>query len=323
MADALSLDAKYLQEEGTIFLSGIQALVRVPLDQHRADQRRGLDTATIISGYPGSPLGGFDLNVKRNAALLAEHNVRFIPGLNEELGGTIVFGGQLASSYPGPRHDGVLGMWYGKAPGVDRTGDLFRHANFAGVGPHGGVLAIAGDDPMAKSSTFPTASEACFADLMLPVLFPGDVQEILDLGRLGFELSRSHGCLVAFKMPTNVSDEVGTAEVSPDRIRVVDPGLTVDGRPWRATHGMIKFPPWGLEMERELFSGRMQAARAFAAANDLNRITVPTPGAWLGIAAAGKTYYDVREALRALGLDDAALGRYGIRLLQVRMLFPL
>src|SRR5215813_13920625 len=153
--DGFSLDAKYRQEEGTIFLSGIQALVRVPIDQHLADRRRGLDTATIISGYPGSPLGGFDLNVQRNAALLAEHNVRFIPGLNEELGGTIVFGGQLAGAFPKPRHDGVLGMWYGKAPGVDRAGDLFRHANFAGVGPHGGVLAIAGDDPMAKSSTFP------------------------------------------------------------------------------------------------------------------------------------------------------------------------
>jgi len=287
------------------------------------DKRRGLDTATIISGYPGSPLGGFDLNVQRNAALLAEHNVRFIQGLNEELGGTIVFGGQLASAFPRPKHDGVLGMWYGKAPGVDRTGDLFRHANFAGVGPHGGVLAIAGDDPMAKSSTFPTGSEACFADLMLPVLFPGNVQEVLDLGRLGFELSRYSGCWVAFKILTNVSDEVGTAEVSPDRIRLVDPGFTVDGRPWRATHGVIKFPPWGLEMERELFYGRIEAAKAFAAANGVNRITVPTPGAWLGIAAAGKTYYDVREALRALGLDDEALRRYGVRLLQLRMLFPL
>ncbi|MBI3104442.1 MAG: indolepyruvate ferredoxin oxidoreductase family protein [Candidatus Rokubacteria bacterium] len=321
--DAFSLEAKYLREEGAIFLSGIQALVRLPLDQHRADRRRGLNTATIISGYPGSPLGGFDLNVQRSAALLAEHNVRFLPGLNEELGGTIVFGGQLAAAFPKPRYDGVLGMWYGKAPGVDRTGDLFRHANFAGVGPHGGVLAIAGDDPVAKSSTFPTASEACFADLMFPVLFPGNVQEVLDLGRLGFELSRYSGCWVAFKIVTNVSDEVGTAEVSPGRIRVVDPGFTVQGRPWRATHGMIKFPPWGLEMERELFYDRIEAAKAFAAANGLNRISVPTPDAWLGIAAAGKTYYDVREALRALGLDDEALRRFGVRLLQLRMLFPL
>jgi indolepyruvate ferredoxin oxidoreductase len=321
--DGVSLDAKYLQEDGTIFLSGIQALVRVPLDQHRADKRRGLNTATVISGYPGSPLGGFDLNVQRNAALLAAHDVRFIPGLNEELGATIVFGGQLAAAFPRPTYDGVLGMWYGKAPGVDRTGDLFRHANFAGVDPHGGVLAIAGDDPVAKSSTFPTASEACFADLMFPVLFPGNVQEVLDLGRLGFELSRYSGCWVAFKIVTSISDEIGTAEVSPDRIRVVDPGFAVGGKPWRPSHGMIKFPPWGLEMERELYYGRIEAAKAFAAANGLNRITVPTPNAWLGIAAAGKTYYDLREALRELGLDDEALRRLGVRLLHLRMLFPL
>jgi indolepyruvate ferredoxin oxidoreductase len=321
--DQFSLDAKYRQREGAIFLSGVQALVRVPLDQHLADRRRGLNTATVISGYPGSPLGGFDLNVQRSAALLAEHNVRFIPGLNEELGGTIVFGSQLASAFPKPKYDGVLGMWYGKAPGIDRSGDLLRHANFAGVGPHDGVLAVGGDDPMAKSSTFPTASEACFADLMLPVLFPGNVQEVLDLGRLGFELSRYSGCWVALKIVTNVADEVGTAEVGPDRIALVDPGFAVDGRPWRASHGMVKFPPWGLEMERELFYGRMEAAKAFAAANRLNQITVPTSDAWLGIAAAGKTYYDLREALRALGLDDDALRRFGIRLLRLGMIFPL
>ncbi|MBI2216623.1 MAG: indolepyruvate ferredoxin oxidoreductase family protein [Candidatus Rokubacteria bacterium] len=319
----LSLDSKYVAQSGRIFLSGIQALVRLPIDQHRADRRRGLDTATVISGYPGSPLGGFDLNVQRNAALLAEHNVHFIPGVNEELGATVVWGGQLSRAFPKPRYDGVLGMWYGKAPGVDRTGDLFRHANFAGVGPYGGVLAIAGDDPVAKSSTFPTASELAFYDLMFPVLFPGNVQEVLDLGRLGFELSRYSGCWVAFKIVTNVSDEVGTAEVAPERISIVDPGFEYDGKPWRATHGMVKFPPWGLQMERELFYGRIEAAKAFAAANHVNEISVDTPGAWLGVTAAGKTYYDLREALRALGLDDAALRRHGIRLLHLRMLFPL
>jgi indolepyruvate ferredoxin oxidoreductase len=319
----LSLDSKYRVESGRIFLSGIQALVRLPMDQHRADRRRGWRTATVVSGYPGSPLGGFDLNLQRAAALLAEHEIRFIPGLNEELGATVVFGGQLAGEFPKPRYDGVLGMWYGKAPGVDRTGDLFRHANFAGVGPRGGVLALAGDDPVAKSSTFPTASELAFYDLGFPVLFPGNVQEVLDLGRLGFELSRYSGCWVGFKIVTNVSDEVGTAEVAPDRIRIVDPGFELDGKPWRASHGMVHFPPWGLAMERELFSGRLEAARAFATANGINRIAVDPPEAWLGIAAAGKTYHDVREALRALGLDDEALRRHGIRLLHVRMPFPL
>ena len=180
--DAFSLEAKYRLESGRIFLSGIQALVRLPLDQHRADRRRGLDTATLISGYRGSPLGGLDQTVERQQELLAEHQVVFISGVNEDLGATAVLGSQLAHVYGGARHDGVLGMWYGKAPGVDRSGDILRHANFAGVGRHGGVLVLAGDDPQAKSSTLPTHSEVAFYDFHMPVLFPGSIQDILDLG---------------------------------------------------------------------------------------------------------------------------------------------
>ncbi|MBI1737383.1 MAG: indolepyruvate ferredoxin oxidoreductase family protein, partial [Candidatus Rokubacteria bacterium] len=168
-----ALDAKYRQEEGLIFLSGIQALVRLPFDQHRADKRRGLDTATLISGYRGSPLGGLDLTLERNQPLLAEHNVHFISGVNEDLGATAVYGSQLANFFPKPKYDGVLGMWYGKGPGVDRTGDIFTHANFAGVGRHGGVRALGGDDPLSKSSTLPTHSEVAFYDALFPVLFPG------------------------------------------------------------------------------------------------------------------------------------------------------
>jgi indolepyruvate ferredoxin oxidoreductase len=319
-----ALDAKYRQEEGRIFLSGIQALVRLPLDQHRADKRRGLNTATLISGYRGSPLGGFDLTLERNPALLAEHHVKFISGVNEDLGATAVYGSQLANFFPKPKYDGVLGVWYGKGPGVDRTGDIFKHANFAGIGKYGGVLALGGDDPLSKSSTLPTHSEVAFYDALFPVLFPGNVQEILDLGRFGFELSRYAGLWVAFKIVTNVADEIGTAEVSPDRLSIVDPGFTLDGRPWRHTQNPTLLPPFGLEMERDIHHGRLEAARAFAAANGLNRITVPTPDAWLGIAAAGKTYYDLRQALTELGLgDDAALRRYGIRLLKIGMLFPM
>src|SRR6266545_4493269 len=245
-----TLDAKYRQEEGLILLSGVQALVRLPLDQHRADKRRGLNTATLISGYRGSPLGGLDLTLERNPALLREHNVVFLSGVNEDLGATAVYGSQLANLFPEPKYDGVLGMWYGKGPGVDRTGDIFKHANFAGVGRHGGVLALGGDDPLSKSSTIPSHSEVAFYDALFPVLFPGSAQEILDLGRL-------------------------------------------------------------------------EAARAFAAANRFNRITLPTPNAWLGIAAPGKTYHDLREALAELGLDNAALRQYGIRLLKIEMLFPM
>jgi indolepyruvate ferredoxin oxidoreductase len=318
-----ALDAKYRQEAGLIFLSGIQALVRLPFDQHRADKRRGLHTATLVSGYRGSPLGGLDLTLERNKPLLAEHDVHFISGVNEDLGATVVYGSQLANHFPGARYDGVLGMWYGKGPGVDRTGDIFKHANFAGVGRNGGVLALGGDDPLSKSSTLPTHSEVAFYDALFPVLFPGNVQEILDLGRLGFELSRYSGLWVGFKIVTNVADEVGSAEVSPHRVSLVDPGFTWEGKAWRHTQNPTLLPPYGLEMEREIHYGRLEAAKAFAAANGLNRITVPTPNAWLGIAAAGKTYYDLRQALRELGLSDEDLRRYGIRILKVGMLFPL
>jgi indolepyruvate ferredoxin oxidoreductase len=323
IAHDFSLDAKYRQEDGTIFLSGIQALVRLPLDQHRADRRRGLNTATLISGYRGSPLGGFDLTLERNPALLREHNVVFVSGVNEDLGATVVYGSQLANYFPQPKYDGVLGVWYGKGPGVDRTGDIFKHANFAGIGKHGGVLALGGDDPLSKSSTLPTHSEVAFYDAQFPTLFPGNVQEILDLGRLGFELSRYAGLWVGFKIVTNVADEIGTAEVAPGRIAIVDPGFQYEGKPWRHTQNPLLLPPYGLEMEREIHYGRLEAAKAFAAANGINRIPLDTPDAWLGLAAAGKTYYDLREALRELGLDDAALRHHGIRILKVGMLFPM
>ena len=318
-----TLDAKYRQQQGVVFLSGIQALVRLPLDQHRADERRGLRTATLISGYPGSPLGGLDLTLKRNGDLLREHEVVFIPGVNEDLGATAIFGSQMANLFPKPKYDGVVGIWFGKGPGVDRTGDVFKHANFAGVGRHGGVLALGGDDPLSKSSTLPTHTEVTFYDAHFPILFPGNVQEILDLGRIGVELSRYSGLWVAFKIVTNVADEISTADVSPDRVTIVDPGFVWEGAPWQARQNMMALPPYSLETEREIFYGRLEAARAFSAANRINRITVDTPDAWLGIAAAGKTYYDLREALRELGLDDAALRHHGIRLLHVRMLYPL
>ncbi len=318
-----SLDSKYVQEEGHIYLSGIQALVRLPIDQHLADRRQGLRTATFISGYRGSPLGGFDQTLERQAKLLSQHDIVFSSGLNEDLGATAVFGSQMVNSFPRPKYDGVLGMWYGKAPGVDRTGDVFKHANYAGVGRNGGVLALAGDDPISKSSTLPSHSEVALYDALMPTIFPGNVQDILDLGRHGFAMSRASGLWVGVKIVTNVADETATAEVSPSRIVPVVPVVEYEGKPFAHQINLNLIPPYGLEMERTLHLARLEMARRYAWENRLNRITVPTPGAWLGILTSGKTYYDVRQALHELGLDDAALRRYGIRLLKMGMLFPM
>ncbi len=322
-SEDFSLDAKYTQERGRIYLSGIQALVRLPLDQHRADRRRGLNTATFISGYRGSPLGGLDQTLERQAKLLQEHNVVFSSGLNEDLGATAVFGSQMAGLFPNPKYDGVLGMWYGKAPGVDRTGDAFKHANYAGVGSNGGVLALAGDDPVSKSSTLPSHSEVALYDAFMPTIFPGNVQEILDLGLHGFMLSRVSGLWVGVKIVTNVADEAGTAEADPERVTSVIPTVELDGKPFQHQINVNLIPPYGLDMERTLHGARLELARRYAWENKLNQIVLPAASAWLGILTTGKTYYDVRQALAELGLDDAALRRYGVRILKMGLLFPM
>jgi indolepyruvate ferredoxin oxidoreductase len=322
-SESFSLEAKYTQERGRIYLSGIQALVRLPLDQHRADRRRGLHTATFISGYRGSPLGGLDLTLERHRQLLEEHHAVFSSGLNEDLGATAVFGSQMAGLFPNPKYDGVLGMWYGKAPGVDRTGDVFKHANYAGVGKNGGVLALAGDDPISKSSTLPSHSEVALYDAFMPTIFPGNVQEILDLGLHGFMLSRISGLWVGVKIVTNVADEAGTAEVDPERISPIIPTVELDGRPFQHQINVNLIPPFGLEMERTIFGARLELARRYAWENKLNRIVVPSPQAWLGIVTTGKTYYDVRQALLELGLDEPALERYGVRILKIGLMFPM
>ncbi len=321
--DRTSLDDKFLLEDGTIALSGVQALVRLPLDQHRADRRAGLNTATLISGYRGSPLGGYDSALTAVRKILTTHQVTFLPGVNEDLGATAVFGAQLANLLPQPRYDGVLGIWYGKGPGVDRTGDAFRHANLTGVGKNGGVLAIAGDDPASKSSTVPSASEVALFDAQMPVLYPADVQGVIDLGLKGFALSRYSGLWVGFKVTTNVADEFSTAQVSPAQSNWVRPDFEFGGKPWQPTQSHTLFAPYNLQLEQELWEGRLEAARHFAVANGLNRVVVDPADAWLGIVAAGKTYLDLREALSRLDLSEADLHRFGIRLLRIDMLYPL
>lgn len=321
--DTFTLDDRYTREDGRIILTGTQALVRLPLDQHRADQRKNLRTGTLISGYRGSPLGRYDLELQNAHKLLAENDIVFVPAVNEELGATAIFGSQTANLLPNPKYDGVLGIWYGKGPGVDRSGDIFKHANFTGVGKYGGVLALAGDDPSAKSSTIPSHSEVALYDALMPVLFPGTVQEVLDLGRIGFELSRYSGLWVGFKIVTNVADEFSTALVSPDRIRITDPQFTVNGKAWQPTQNTNLLAPISLHLEKEVHEGRLEAALAFARVNNINQITVPTRDAWIGIVSAGKTYHDVRQALMEIGLTDEDLERYGIRLLKLGMIFPI
>src|SRR5919201_5005314 len=318
-----SLMDKYLLQEGQVYLSGIQALVRLPMDQHRADQQAGLKTATFISGYRGSPLGGLDLTLERIPELLKEYHIHFASGVNEDLAATAIFGSQMVGLLPGAKYDGVLGMWYGKAPGVDRSGDAFKHANFAGIGKNGGVLALAGDDPPCKSSTLPNYSEVAFFDANFPILYPGNVQELLDLGLHGFALSRYCGLWVAFKVVTNVADESGTVEVGPHRVRPVNPILEVDGRPFSHTINPTLLAPHSVEMERTIYYHRLEAARRYAAANALNQIVGPRTEARFGIITAGKGYYDVWQALRDLGLDEDDLHRLGIRLLKLGMIYPL
>src|SRR5262245_55349175 len=252
-----TLDAKYTQPEGTILLSGVQALVRLPLDQHRADRRSGLNTAGLISGYRGSPLAGLHLPSQRHGELLREHQIRFIPGVNEDLGATMVYGSQIANLFPQPKYDGVIGMWYGKAPGVDRSGDIFKHANFAGVGRYGGVLAVAGDDALAKSSTLPSQSEAALYDALMPVLMPGNIQDVLDMGRLGFELSRYSGLWVGFKIANQVADEFGTAEVGAGRLSITQPAFELHGRPWQPLQSHTLAAPISLALEQDIHEGRL------------------------------------------------------------------
>jgi indolepyruvate ferredoxin oxidoreductase len=318
----ISLDDKYVLEEGRIFLTGLQGLVRLPLDQHRADLRRGLMTGTMISGYQGSPLGGLDKELARNRELVEGHHVRHVPGLNEELGATSAWGSQLAGQLPGSKYDGVLAMWYGKAPGLDRAADSLRHGNFVGVSRTGGALAVVGDDPGCKSSTIPSASESQLASLQMPVFYPGNVQEVLDLGLHALASSRASGLWAGFKIVTSVADAVGTAAVAPDRVMPVMPAVEWNGRPYEHVPNGNLLAPASLEMERTLLGPRTELALAYARENGVNRVEGARGDAWLGIVAAGKPYYDLMDALRALGLDGPGLERAGIRILKLGMIWP-
>jgi indolepyruvate ferredoxin oxidoreductase len=305
----MKLSDKFTLEEGRVYLTGIQALVRLPIDQMRRDRRAGLNTGAFISGYEGSPLGGYDMALARAGKLLSEYNIHFRPGVNEDLAATAVFGSQIFDVIGKSKVEGVLGIWYGKGPGVDRSGDIFRHANLAGSGKNGGALLLCGDDPISKSSTIPSQSDFSLYNLGIPYLYPGNVQDILDYGLLAIALSRYSGAWVGLKLVTDVCDGGSTAELDPLR-----PVVRLPEGYERHTDPRI-VAPVTLGLEHEVNVRRMEAARQFARVNAINRHN--GADARIGVLSTGKSYFDLMQALRDLGV------REGVRIGKVGMPFPL
>lgn len=317
-----ALKDRYHLIEGEILLSGVQAAVRAPLDQLRADKREGRRTAAFVSGYPGSPLGGYDLEFARQRALCAELGLVHRPGINEELAATAVMGSQLAATFPRARHEGVVGVWYGKAPGFDRSADAIRHALWAGTSRLGGVLALVGDDHACKSSTLPSRSDATIAAVGLPLLTPGSPQEVLDLALHGFAMSRYAGIWVAMKLTTPVADGTAVAIVHPNRVVPVIPHLAIGDKPWAPTLDPILVPPRSAAQEHEVLVRRIHAVHAYMNANRLDHFT-DANSAWLTIIAAGHTFHETMEALRTLGLSPDDLASLGVRLVRLGVVYPL
>jgi indolepyruvate ferredoxin oxidoreductase len=323
MARTFSLDDKYTLTEGQVLLTGVQALVRLPLDQHRRDLSTGLRTGTYVTGYQGSPLGELDKQMRLAGKHLKEHHVVFQAGINEDVAATAIYGSQFLESFPHANYDGIVGIWYGKAPGVDRTGDAFRHAQFIGTSTHGAALALGGDDPACKSSTIPSDSTIAFYDFFMPTLYPSDPTDILELGMHGIAMSRYCGLWSALKIVTNVADGGAIVEIHPDLAKPVLPMLEINGRPYKKHQDYRLIPPNSLELERLIHYERMVAARAYAAANKLDRVTVRTADDRIGLVASGKTYTDLIQALDALGLDEQELNRAGVRIYKVALVAPI
>jgi indolepyruvate ferredoxin oxidoreductase len=315
----VTLDDKYTLDEGRIFLNGTQALVRLALMQRRRDMAAGLNTAGYVTGYRGSPLGGIDREFGRAKGFLRDHHIKFHPAVNEDLAATALWGSQQVNMFEGASYDGVFGIWYGKGPGVDRSGDVFRHANFAGTSPRGGVLVLAGDDPACKSSTVPSQSEHALMDVHIPILNPADIQDVLDFGLYGLAMSRYSGCWVGMKCITDSVDSSTSVLADPGR---VDIRLPDDfDMPEGGLH--IRWPDPPLEQEHRLQRYKIYAALAFARANGLNRVSIDSSKPRFGIIATGKSYLDVLQALDDLGIGTGHADEIGLRLLKVGMPWPL
>ena len=320
----MKVDDRLDAESGTFFFSGMSMLVRLPLEQARRDRAAGLRPGTLVSGYPGSPLGGYDLQLARSKRLLEREDVRFLPAGNEEQAVTALMGTQMLDDFPHERYDGVNGYWYGKGPGVDRAGDAFKHANFAGTSRHGAVVVLSGEDHEAKSSTMPFQQEYAFVSAGMPILYPSSVAEFRTLGLHANALSRYSGCWVALKLTSALCDGSETVTVAPDDVVCRMPDDTQD-----AGAGFVKaadfsfFPGKNIGHERHLYRDKHAAVLRYARANDLNRQDARRTGDRIGIISAGKVAADVRQALVDLGLDPADLAGTGIALLTLGMIYPL
>ncbi|MDH1901047.1 indolepyruvate ferredoxin oxidoreductase family protein [Comamonas aquatica] len=318
--ESITLDDKYTLERGRAFMSGVQALVRLPMLQRQRDAKHGLNTAGFISGYRGSPLGTYDQSLWAAKKHLEAQHIVFQPGVNEELAATAVWGTQQLDLYPQTKkYDGVFGIWYGKGPGVDRCSDVFKHANMAGTAQHGGVIAIAGDDHISKSSTAAHQSDHIFKACGTPVFFPSNVQDILDMGLHAFAMSRFSGLWSGMKTIQEVVESSASIAVDPDRVNIV---LPEDFQmPPGGLH--IRWPDAPLEQEARLMDYKWYAALAYVRANKLNYNVVQGQNDRFGLIASGKAYNDMRQALVDLGLDDAVCRQLGIRVHKVNVVWPL
>ncbi|MFO1306732.1 MAG: indolepyruvate ferredoxin oxidoreductase family protein [Burkholderiales bacterium] len=315
----VKLDDKYELETGRVFLNGAQAFVRLLILQRQRDRLAGLDTGGFVSGYRGSPLGALDQSLWKARKFLDRANVVFQPGLNEDLAATSIWGTQQVNLHRGAKVDGVFAMWYGKGPGVDRCGDVFKHANFAGTSKHGGVLVLAGDDHAAKSSTLPHQSDHQFSAAMMPVLYPSSVQEILDLGLHGWAMSRYSGCWVGFKCVADTVESSASVWIDPARTQIVVP----DDFPLPPDGVSIRWPDAFLATEARMQDYKIYAALHYARVNQLNRIVLDSPRPRLGIATSGKSYQDVRQALDDLGITEQDAAEIGLRVYKIAMPWPL
>ncbi|MGE0097542.1 MAG: indolepyruvate ferredoxin oxidoreductase family protein [Hydrogenophaga sp.] len=320
----VSLDDKYTATTGEIYLSGIQALVRLPLMQRLRDQAEGLNTGGFVSGYRGSPLGGLDEALWKAKPHLDAHHVRFVPGVNEELAATAVWGSQQVHLLGESDYHGVFGLWYGKGPGVDRSIDVFKHMNHAGSSRHGGMLLVAGDDHGAYSSTLPHQSDHVFAASMIPMLYPCNVQEYIELGLHGWAMSRFSGCAVGFKALADTVESSASISADPFAVQTRLPGEFV--MPEGGLNNRLSTDTLGVQARKQealMQDHKIYAAMAYARENRLNRVTIDSPQARLGIVASGKSYLDVLEALEELGIDEALAAEIGMRVFKVSMPWPL